>query len=105
MSTVRDEPCPKCREQGRDRTGNHLQVFEDGNKSCNRCGYKEIKKVIVSMETVKEVSEYPILEIKKRGISKGITDKYSVRTSINEETGEKAKLMMDEEIKAIVEGE
>ena len=41
MTVVRDEPCPSCREQGRDKTGNHLMVFDDGNKKCNRCGYFE----------------------------------------------------------------
>ena len=41
---VSDQPCPSCREMGRDSTGNHLMVFADGNKHCNRCGYSEIKE-------------------------------------------------------------
>ena len=38
---VGDMPCPECRRNGRDRTGNHLILFEDGGAHCNRCGYKE----------------------------------------------------------------
>lgn len=38
---VSDAPCPQCREEGRDRTGNHLMIFADGNAYCNRCGYFE----------------------------------------------------------------
>jgi twinkle protein len=38
-SIIGDEACPQCRERGGDRTGNHLIVFDDGNKYCNRCHY------------------------------------------------------------------
>lgn len=34
---IGDEPCPTCRSQGGDRTGNHMMIFEDGGKHCNRC--------------------------------------------------------------------
>ena len=34
---VGDEPCPQCRANGGDKTGNHLIIFDDGNKYCNRC--------------------------------------------------------------------
>lgn len=33
---IRNEPCPACQENGHDKTGNHLMVFEDGGKLCNR---------------------------------------------------------------------
>lgn len=38
---IGDEACPRCRHHGRDLTGNHLMIFEDGGKYCNRCGYGE----------------------------------------------------------------
>jgi twinkle protein len=38
---IGDLPCPQCRDMGRDKTGNHLMVFKNGWKYCNRCGYKE----------------------------------------------------------------
>ena len=41
---IGDEPCPQCRENGGDSTGNHLILFSNGNKYCNRCNYKEIVK-------------------------------------------------------------
>lgn len=36
---IGDEPCPQCRERGRDSQGNHLMLFEDGGAYCNRCEY------------------------------------------------------------------
>jgi len=35
---LRHEPCPKCRENGRDRHGDNLGVFSDG-VHCFSCGY------------------------------------------------------------------
>lgn len=39
MGVVKNEACPSCRSIGRDSTGNHLMVFEDGNTFCSRCKY------------------------------------------------------------------
>ncbi len=36
---VRHEACPKCRENGNDRSGNNLGVYSDGHCFCYRCGY------------------------------------------------------------------
>jgi hypothetical protein len=36
---VRNEPCPKCRELGKDRSGNNLGVYSDGHCYCWSCGY------------------------------------------------------------------
>lgn len=36
MAIVQNVPCIKCQEMGHDSTGNHLMVFDDGNKLCNR---------------------------------------------------------------------
>lgn len=38
---IRHEACPKCREIGKDTTGNNLGVWIDGHKYCFSCGYKE----------------------------------------------------------------
>jgi hypothetical protein len=35
----KNEPCPSCREQGGDRKGNNLGVFDDGHMWCWSCGY------------------------------------------------------------------
>ena len=55
---VSDMPCPQCRENGSDRTGNHLMVFADGNKFCNRCGYFEP----LSNDTHPSPSGHPVYE-------------------------------------------
>ena len=34
-------PCPKCREYGRDRSGNNMYVYEDGHSYCFSCGFKQ----------------------------------------------------------------
>lgn len=31
--------CPRCREEGADRTGNNLGIYSDGHHYCYRCGY------------------------------------------------------------------
>ena len=36
---LHNEPCPKCREKGKDRHGNNLGVFSDGHVRCWSCGY------------------------------------------------------------------
>ena len=33
------EPCPKCRKDGNDRTGNNLARYADGGAYCFSCGY------------------------------------------------------------------
>lgn len=44
MAIVSNEPCPKCQETGRDRTGNHLLVFEDGARYCKHREYHADQK-------------------------------------------------------------
>jgi len=40
MGTCIDhEPCPKCRKDGNDRTGNNLARYADGGAYCFNCGY------------------------------------------------------------------
>src|SRR5712664_1467186 len=40
----RAEPCPKCREKGRDRRGNNLQRWPDGHAHCFACTYHEFNE-------------------------------------------------------------
>jgi twinkle protein len=90
----KDEPCPKCRENGRDKTGNHLMTFKDGNKFCNRCGYtvrKENGKPIAvdaEPEDIQRPSEFrdayisslPVASLISRNIDSNIADIYKVKT-------------------------
>lgn len=45
MSIVDNIACPKCQEQGRDKTSNHLLVFADGGMYCNKAEYHADGKV------------------------------------------------------------
>jgi len=36
---LRNDPCPKCRENGGDRRGDNLGVFSDGHLYCWKCGF------------------------------------------------------------------
>jgi twinkle protein len=43
MSNVLPEkfPCPNCREQGKDSSGDNLRLYDDGHKYCFACSYYE----------------------------------------------------------------
>ena len=47
---VRHEACPKCRENGNDRSGNNLGVYSDGHCFCYRCGYISGRKTVTRTE-------------------------------------------------------
>lgn len=37
---LRKEPCPRCREQGNDKSGDNLAIYSDGSYHCfSECGY------------------------------------------------------------------
>lgn len=38
---LRNTRCPKCAEQGNDRSGNNLAIYSDTHKYCFACGYYE----------------------------------------------------------------
>lgn len=94
---VGDGPCPQCRANGRDKTGNHLIEFSDGNKYCNRCHYFESKDGTTtttpnqgegpeSMEgklTFSDVQELPCFGIPHKGIKADACEHYGVRTEFN----------------------
>ena len=40
----RAEPCPKCREKGKDTRGNNLQRWHDGHAHCFACTYHEFNE-------------------------------------------------------------
>lgn len=76
---VKDSPCPQCRANGGDKTGNHLIHFEDGGVYCNRCGYKGESKE-VSHETKGALPQsVPETIYSGRGISADIASVYDLR--------------------------
>ena len=88
---IGDEACPQCRENGGDSSGNHLIIFENGNKYCNRCQYKELtsedKDYNVSNKlTIEEVGSYSTTGY--RDIDKAILEEAGVKTGISPTNGE-----------------
>lgn len=43
-------PCPKCRENGKDRRGDNLHVYPDGSSYCFACGYHSNRTKLVKRE-------------------------------------------------------
>jgi twinkle protein len=94
VSIAGDEPCPKCVASGGDKTGNHLIIFEDGNKHCNRCGYTEIngsiknkieeEEAIIDFNSVEAVQTLPFFGIPHRNISVEACEQYGVRTEFDD---------------------
>ena len=88
-----DTFCPKCREKGRDKSGNHLILFEGGNAYCNRCGYKEVA-ASCSQEEIEDYgvnmdpSGLPYKAIKERRLTQSTCEHFKVRTEASETTGE-----------------
>ncbi len=96
MTIVKDEPCPRCRAKGRDKTGNHLMQFPDGNKHCSRCGYTEINSSKKKQEeelmtdaytklTVEQIDQLPAFGIPHKGITAETCEFYNVRTEFSGE--------------------
>lgn len=102
---IGDTACPQCRSKGRDSTGNHLILFEDGSAWCNRCSYREhqhnegnlikidrptpskrdLKRSVMQLNEVKEL---PFASLKSRGIDKDIAQHLGVKVEYDESTGQ-----------------
>ena len=96
MATIiGDEACPQCRERGGDKTGNHLILFDDGNKYCNRCHYfvtadgsetltgERVPEPMTGKLTFKEVQELPTFGIPHKKITAATCEHFGVRTEFN----------------------
>lgn len=84
---IGDEACPQCRSRGRDSTGNHLMIFDDGGRYCNRCGYhrggeeeEKEEELTVSPKTVEEVLSLPS-PMQYRGIEVETFERYQCKAS------------------------
>ena len=81
--------------KGRDTAGNHLIVFERGNKYCNRCGYKESAHVIgntthITKEymNLDEIDLLPIVALEDRKITQSTCQHFKVHSGLSEANGE-----------------
>lgn len=106
--TVGKEPCPKCRVNGNDRSGDNLIEFQDGGKTCFACGFtiyskdwnskrKELEEeeTLMDRTTDKTISLEEIKELKSktgtcdyRGVREDTWKRLGVRFVFNQETGE-----------------
>lgn len=90
--------CPLCKKIGRDSTNNHLSLFDDGKGGWCRIHGKvntdeqggehplEFQKK-PSLD-VAVISKLPIRELPSRGISQETCEKFGVRVSVDETSGE-----------------
>lgn len=104
---IGDAPCPRCRERGRDRTGNHLILFADGGAYCNRCGYTTTKQssyredsssstvvTLVPRTPIKEnimfeeVSSFQSIAIPDRHITQSTAEHFGVKCVVDPASGE-----------------
>ncbi len=101
---VTNRPCPKCRELGKDSTGDHLYLLEDGYSwYCNKPYHPpylessqsgtqvEAEEVIVRKgmtpeqieKYVREVAGYQVLGNCERGITAATHEAFRVRTEVS----------------------
>lgn len=98
---VGDSVCPSCRKRGGDKSGNHLIHFDNGNKFCNRCGYKELVAINTfkshtindnseddTLYSLDDINALESLTVRSRGISESIMKRYGVKASVNTSNGE-----------------
>ncbi len=97
---VGDKPCPKCRANGGDKTGDHLMLFNDGTAYCNRCSYfvpKHLADTLGDVEepvtkstnqnpikklSLEDLADYPTLTIEERALKAGALKYYGVKTEV-----------------------
>lgn len=99
---IGNSACPECKKQGRDRTDNHLMLFEDGGAFCNRCGYTENKgtftKAIANIKGDKTEEEIKkeldwvkdnsvVMSVKERNLKQFACEFYDYRTGLSFEDG------------------
>lgn len=103
---IGDSACPTCSAAGRDRTGNHLQHWENTETGeqwvyCGRDGfYEKIEegnrsdwegvrhehRELTDAEreaALAEVLELPMMELKSRGIRRDVAERYGVRVGLS----------------------
>jgi len=89
---VEHQPCPACREIGRDRAGDNLAVYSDGHGYCNACEHyfgseftNEPKYEEEDMQSTITPRGVANASIKDRRISSKITSKFGVTLSYDKQ--------------------
>lgn len=96
---VKRERCPKCAEQGGDRSGDNMAVYDDGGKHCYVCkyhvhpdgrkgGYKSKEDNVVSLvEGGLDFYKNGLTYRRLHDVPEHICKKYGVKVSIDEISG------------------
>lgn len=72
MAIIMNQACPACQEMGHDQRGNHLIVFEDGARYCNRAHHHKSGKVLY----LPPGSDDPIYDMEINGTIKYTPDQF-----------------------------
>ncbi len=106
-----DSACPKCREMGKDSSGNHLVHWKNNENGdewchCNRCGhyisinssnkqdYENLRRERKELSpeelqaVLEEALELPIVEYRSRGLSQATCERFGFRAGLSPEDGE-----------------
>lgn len=92
---IGDTTCPSCASNGRDTTGNHLILFEDGGCYCNRCGMsrkshgktEEESDEMYNALPIEDYNTCPVLSIEHRGITLQSAERYQVSSLLDASNG------------------
>jgi twinkle protein len=79
----RTSPCPRCRANGRDRSGDNLKWYTNDTAHCFACGYNEGDRPKEDEDEevieMKDVPKLPMRALTARGISEAAAKAYGVR--------------------------
>lgn len=95
-NVVRQEACPQCRANGKDRSKDNLVVYDNDSAHCFACGYdkqpgrKATQEALEGMIEFADVAKLPTRELAVRGISAKTTDEYGIKVEVDPETGQDA---------------
>lgn len=81
---LRKEPCPECRKNGADKSGDNLVIYDDGHGYCFACGYTyfpDTKEDTSSLTT--DTAEYTFEYLPWRGVSKETMAFFGVQTAVD----------------------
>lgn len=91
------QPCPRCRENGEDKSGDNMEVYPDGHGFCFKCNHKvkrygevdeeDLEQKEGSTMKIEEASSLPIRGLSHKPISRSICEKYGVRVEASPEGG------------------
>lgn len=82
-------PCPSCRNEGRDSTGDNLVIYDDGHGYCFSCGFLQTTSLTFNTKPklVRNIEMSGTFSpLKDRNISENITRKFNV-TVIKDDKG------------------